>query len=366
MYHHLFYNCRTFYNAAVRSDISFQYRKTAGLAVRIVNRADNFRIEVYTVFDVFAYCFACYCHAFCMKKSFFVQLVHNCINTACFVQIFHISRTCRCKVAEVRCLCTDLICKAYIKIHTDFMSDCRKMKHTVGRTSKCHIYCQCVQNGFFCHDVARTDISAIHFHNLHTRMFCKTNTLGIYSRNGSISTKSHTKNLCQTVHRVCSIHTGTGSTCRTCFVLKFCKFVFCNLACRIRSDSFKHTGKTCLVSMNVACHHRSTTYEYSRNIQSGSRHQKSGYVFVTVWNHNQGIKLMSHCHCLCRVCNQISCYQRVFHSDVSHCDTVTDSDRREYDRCTASHCNPLFYGCYDLVKVHMARYDLIVGTYDSD
>ena len=75
---------------------------------------------------------------------------------------------------------------------------------------------------------------------------------------------------------------------------------------------------------------------------------------------------MSHCHCLCRVCDQISCYQRVFHSDVSHCDTVTDSDRREYDRCTASHCNTLFYGCYDLVKVHMARYDLIVGTYDSD
>ena len=239
------------------------------------------------------------------------------------------------------------------------------MKHTVGRTSKCHIYCQCVQNGFFCHDVARTDISAIHFHNLHTRMFCKTNTLGIYSRNGSISTKSHTKNLCQTVHRVCSIHTGTGSTCRTCFVLKFCKFVFCDLTCCIRSDSFEHTGKACLMSVYMARHHRTAAYENGGNVQSGSSHQKSRYIFVTVRDHNKGIKLMSHCHCLCRISDQISCYQRIFHSDMSHCNTVTDSDCREYNWCTASHCNALFHSCNNLVKIHMTRYDLIIGTYNT-
>ena len=297
-----------------------------------------------------------------MEKSFFVQLVHDCVNTAGFIEIFHVSRACRCKVAEVRCLCTDLVCETDIKVHSHFMSDRRKMKHTVGRTSKCHIYRQGIQDCFLCHDVSRTDVSAVHFHNLHTCMFCKTDTFGIYCRNGSVSTKSHTKNLSQTVHGVCSVHTGTGSTCRTCFVLEFCQFVFCDLACCIRSNSFEHTGKACLVSVDMTCHHRTAAYEYSRNVDPGCCHQKSRYVFVTVRNHNKGIKLMSHCHCLCRVCNQISCYQRVFHSDVSHCDTVTDSDRREYDRCTASHCNPLFYGCYDLVKVHMARYDLIVGT----
>ena len=76
------------------------------------------------------------------------------------------------------------------------------------------------------HDISRTDVSAVHFHNLHTCMFCKTDTFGIYRRNGSVSTKSHTENLSQAVHGVCSVHTGTGSTCRTCFVLKFCQFFF--------------------------------------------------------------------------------------------------------------------------------------------
>ena len=212
-------------------------------------------------------------------------------------------------MAEVRCLCADLVCKADIKIHSDFMSDCRKMEHTVGRTSKCHIYCQRIQDGFPCHDVSRTDISAVHLHNLHTCMLCKTDTLGIYCRDSSVSTKSHTKNLCQTVHGVCGIHTGTGSTCRTCFVLKFCQFILCDLTCRIRANSFKHAGEAGLMSVNMTCQHRTSAYEYSRNIQSCCCHQKSRYVFVTVRNHNKGIKLMSHCHRLCGICNQISSYQ---------------------------------------------------------
>ena len=44
----------------------------------------------------------------------------------------------------------------------------------------------------------------------------------------------------------------------------------------------------------------------------------------------------------------------------------TDSNCREYNRCTTCHCNTLFYGCHDLVQIHMARYDFIIGTYDSD
>ena len=56
VYHHFFYDCGTFYDTAVRSDISFEDCKSTGLAVWIVDRADNFRIEVYTVFDIFAYC----------------------------------------------------------------------------------------------------------------------------------------------------------------------------------------------------------------------------------------------------------------------------------------------------------------------
>ena len=82
MYQHLRYNCRTFYNATIRCKVSFQYGKSACLCIRIVDRADNLRIQVYTVFDILTYCFSGYCHTLCMEKSQLIQLIHDRIDTA--------------------------------------------------------------------------------------------------------------------------------------------------------------------------------------------------------------------------------------------------------------------------------------------
>ena len=209
MYQHLRYNCGTFYNAAVRCKVSFQYGKSACLCIRIVDWADNLRIQIYTVFDILAHCFSSYCHALCMEKSQLVQLIHNCIDTAGLIKIFHVSRASRCKVAEIRSLLTDLICKADIKVHSDLMCNGRKMKHAVCGTTKCHIYSKGIQNCLFCHDISWADVPSVHFHYLHSCMLCKTDTLGIYGRDGTVSFQAHSENLCQAVHTVCSVHTGT-------------------------------------------------------------------------------------------------------------------------------------------------------------
>ena len=182
MNHHLCNNCRTFYNTSIWCKIAPKYSKSTCSAVWIINWADNFWVQVYTVFDVLTNCLASYSHALCMKKSLLVQLVHNCIYATCFVQVFHVSRTCRCKVTDVRSLCTDLICKADIKIPANLMCDCRK-------------------------------------------------------------------NLSKAVHTVCSVHTGTGATSWTCLVLALGQALLCKLTCCISTNSFKHTGKTGLVSV---------------------------------------------------------------------------------------------------------------------
>ena len=51
---------------------------------------------------------------------------------------------------------------------------------------------------------------------------------------------------------------------------------------------------------------------------------------------------------------------------MSHGDAVTDCDRRENHRCTASHGNAHLNGIDDLVDVHVSRYDLVVGGDDAD
>ena len=78
MYQHFRYNCRTFYNTAVRCDITFEDCKSTRLAVWIVDRTDYFRIFVFASCDIFSNCLSGYCHAVCVKKTFLIQLVHNC------------------------------------------------------------------------------------------------------------------------------------------------------------------------------------------------------------------------------------------------------------------------------------------------
>ena len=197
-------------------------------------------------------------------------------------------------------------------------------------------------------------------------MFCKTDTLGIYSRNGSVSTKSHTKYFCQAVHAVCSVHTGAGATGRTYFFFEFTYIVCGQFACRVFSDCLKHTGKAAFASLHMTCQHRAAAYKYGRHIDTCGCHQKPRYILVTVRYHDQGIELMCQCHCLGRICDQISCYQRIFHTDMTHGNTVADCDRREYYRCTACHGNTLFYCIDDFIQVHMTRNDFIIRTYDTN
>ena len=221
-----------------------------------------------------------------MKESLLIQFCHNCIDTTCFIQVFHISRTCRCKVTEIWCLFTDSICEINLKVHSHFMCDCRKMKHTVCRASKCHINSKCIQNCFFCHNISWADILLKKFHDFHTCMFCKTDSFWIYCRDCPVSAKSHTKYLCQTVHAVCCVHTRTWSACRTYFILEFTQVCIWHCSGRIRSYRLKHTGKTSLLSFYMSCKHRSATDKYSRYINSCCSHQKSRYILITVRDHN--------------------------------------------------------------------------------
>ena len=186
------------------------------------------------------------------------------------------------------------------------MCDRRQVKHTVCRTSKCHIDGKCIQKCFFCHNVSWTDIFIIKLHYFHTCMFRKFDSFGINGRNRTISLKSHTNCLRQAVHTVCGIHTGTGTTGRTSMAYKIVYFFFRHFTCCMCTDCFKHTGKTGFLSLYMTGKHRATADKYSRNIDSGCCHQKSRYVFITVWHHNECIKCMSKCHTFGRICDQVT------------------------------------------------------------
>ena len=119
------------------------------------------------------------------------------------------------------------------------------------------------------------------------------------------------------------------------------------------------------MSVDTACHHRAAAYKDRRHIDSCRCHQKSRHVFVTVRNHNKGVELMGQSHCFCGICNKISCHKRIFHSHMSHCNSVADCDRREYNRSSACHGNSLLNGCHDFIQIHMSGYNFIIRADNS-
>ena len=120
------------------------------------------------------------------------------------------------------------------------------------------------------------------------------------------------------------------------------------------------------MSFHMTGKHRTSGYEYGRYVDSGCCHQKSRYILITVRDADQSVKPMCHCHTLCGIGNQISRYQRVLHSDMSHCDTIADSNCREHHRCSACFCHAKLNCLCNLIQVHMSWYDLVVRTYDAD
>ena len=146
------------------------------------------------------------------------------------------------------------------------------MKHTVCRTSKCHINSQRIDKCLLCHDISWADILFNHLHNFHTSVLCKLNSLRINSWNCSVALKTHTKCLCQTVHGVCSIHTRAGTACWTCLALILIYIFFSHLACCVSTNCLKHGRKTCSLSLYMTCKHRTTADKYSRDIDSGCCH----------------------------------------------------------------------------------------------
>ena len=75
---------------------------------------------------------------------------------------------------------------------------------------------------------------------------------------------------------------------------------------------------------------------------------------------------MGHCHALGRVSDQVAGHKGIFHSDVSHRDTVADRDRRKFSRHAACHRHAQLDCLCDLVEVHMSRYYFIIRIHDSD
>ena len=213
-------------------------------------------ILVYAACDIFGNGLACAGHNVCVKQIFLVKLIHNSVNSASFVKILHISVACGSKVAEVRCLCADLICDIEIYFNSALVSDSGEVEHTVGGAAQSHINGKCIVECLFGHDIKGSDILSVKLHYLHTCVLCKAQSFRINSRDSTVALETHAQNFGKAVHGICGVHTRAASAGGTSFVLELFKLFLVYSACGVCAYSLEHTGKGSLAALNMACKHR--------------------------------------------------------------------------------------------------------------
>ena len=108
--------------------------------------------------------------------------------------------------------------------------------------------------------------------------------------------------------------------------------------------------------------HGAAADEDGGDVDAGGGHEKSGDVLVAVGDHDEAIEAMREDHRLGRVGDEVTRDERVLHAGVTHGDAVADGDGREHDGSAASHGNAQFHRVHDLIQVHMAGDDLVVGA----
>ena len=152
-------------------------------------------------------------------------------------------------MAEVRGLGADLIEKLQVNRYTGLVGDGQQVQNGIGGAAQRHIAGQRIADGALVDDLAGGDALLYHIHDGHTGVLCQQQALGVDGGDGAVAGQCDADGLAQAVHAVGSVHTGTGTAGRTCFVLTLSQAFLCKLACCVSTNSLKHAGKTCLVSV---------------------------------------------------------------------------------------------------------------------
>ena len=72
------------------------------------------------------------------------------------------------------------------------------------------------------------------------------------------------------------------------------------------------------------------------------------------------------CHCFHTVRNQLTGCKRIFHTDMSHGDTIAHTDGRHHNRGTAGHADSRLDRFCDFIQMKMPRNNLGIGADHTD
>ena len=241
------------------------------------------------------------------------------------------------------------------------------MEHGVGRTAQCHVDGLGVVEGGGGHNITGTDVLLHQFHDLHTGVLGKAQASRHHGGDRAVAGQGHTDGLGKAVHGVGGIHTGAGTAGGAGVILVLLHTGLIQLAGIVSAHRLKHMAEAGAATViHRACQHGAAGAENGGHVDAGSRHQKSRHILIAVGDHHQTVELVCLRHGLGGVGDQITGDEGVFHTHMTHGDTVTHGDGGELHRRTACGADARLHRLGDLVQIHMTGDDLILRAHHAD
>ncbi|MNE38791.1 hypothetical protein D3C80_1327030 [compost metagenome] len=135
----------------------------------------------------------------------------------------------------------------------------------------------------------------------------------------------------------------------------------------MRAYAFKYAGERDGTSIRgFTGFHRSSAHKHSRNVNAKRAHDHARCNFVAVRNTYHSVKPVSINNCLNGVCNDLTARKRVAHTDMSHRNTVIDTDCIKFERYAACFANRFFNKLSEFLQVDVARDNVNIRVANRD
>ena len=248
------------------------------------------------------------------------------------------------------------------KIHFRFMGNGQQMKYSIGRTTHRNIQCHGIEESFASCDTFRQYAFISFFiifigilHDEGSSILEQLCTVGVSSKDGTIARQSQTDCFIQAIHGIGGKHTRTTSTSWTSMVFNLSYLLITYRCIRTLNHGINQVQ---MLVVPFASFHRTTRNKYSRDIQSHSSHQHTRRNLVAITDTYHRICLVGIYHIFHTVGNDVTAWQGIKHTIVSHSDTIIHCNGIELGSKTTELFNFCLYLLTNFMQMSMPRNEL--------
>ena len=186
-------------------------------------------------------------------------------------------------------------------------------------------------------------------------------------QNCAIARQCNADGLTETIHTVGCEHSAARAASRAGILLDLQQFGIGNLSIDFSGSTGKGGDEIeRLAVCATSGFHGAAAHEDGRNVAPHGCHQHAGRDFIAVGNTDHSVEAMGFEHGFDGVGNDFPTGEGVFHSVVSHGDTVANTDGVENERNAASLPDAFLNELGNIIEMHMSRHDVHMGTDDGD